>query len=58
MEDILSLAKKMADEIPASDKEQLQHMDFNQLFSTVMGSVQNGKGGTDGPDLSSLMEIS
>ena len=55
-QDILSLAKKMDDEIPASDKEQLQNMDFNQLFSTVMGSVQNSQGGTDGPDLGSLME--
>jgi DnaJ-class molecular chaperone len=43
MEDILSFAKKMSDDMPEADKKKLQSMDINKMLAGVMGGIQDGK---------------
>lgn len=48
MENILSLAKKMADDMPDSEKEKLQNMDFNSVFGSIYQNIIKQMDGVEG----------
>ena len=55
MEDLLSLAKKMADDMPENEKQKLQTMDFNSMFGSVYQNVM--KQIAENPDTAGMADM-
>lgn len=60
MENIVSLAQKMAADMPDSDKKKLQNIDFSSVFNGVLDSVKNmsekDPNNPAVPDIGSILE--